>query len=314
MKLFFSSLFKLLTLVFGLIILLSSCTDWYHYTTYQGAFFLSDSTLGVIGWQYDMSESGSTLASTETENVYQYYYEYNLNTTELKTVTILQSDIDKNTGNGIMAFRYPLIYYYTYPNKGNIGALNINTLENKIITSENGYSGSEALTISNKGRYLGYRISYPKSPYYRFSILDLTEIKDIANFMVEQPLYIDEDSLKVIMLSPSNTQKWIVLYDIQSKVIDTLSENTFGIFHYYIRNDKAILNSNDNVWKYIDNIDLLNGNFNFHDITTQNIGAFDINFNKGYSVFTGDGGSVHFVNYGDSLAGVNILEYSKVEK
>jgi len=293
-----------------------SCSQYNEYRVqeWQNAFFLNDSTLGVIGWDYDLDESTNALVLSDYKNVKQIYYEYNLNTEELEKIFTLSSIEIIPVYYFYTSFLFPWLFYSTKEEEGSkeIGIFNVETKENRIFLSEEGYSGLYPLTISKNGRYFGYRLM--SHPDFRFSIYDVKNNKDIKFFTVQRPLYIDDDSLKAILLSPSNTQNWFICYDLETEEMDTLAENIYGYIDFHVTSDITLFHK-DGVWSYFLNEDLLKGKFEVHAIDNLSMakkGSCHINFNTGNAVYSTI--SIFIVDYRNNKEAKAILKYSKEER
>lgn len=300
-----------------LIILFFSCTEKYneyHVQEWQNAFFLNDSTLGVIGWDYDLDESTNAMILSDYKNVNQIYYEYNLNTEKLEEIFTLRSIEMIPVYHFYTSFLYPWLFYSTKVEEGNkeIAILNIETKENRIFKSEEGYSGLYPLTISKNGRYFGYKLM--SHPDYDYGIYDLQEEKDAFYSYLHRPLYIDDSSKTAILLYPDNTQKLFIHYNLETGKMDTLGENTFGFIDFHVSNNITLFHK-DGVWKYFINEDLLKGNLEAHTIENLNMnkkGSCHINFNTGNAVYSTI--SIFFVDYKNNKEAEAILKYSKDER
>ena len=97
-----------------------SCSQYNEYRVqeWQNAFFLNDSTLGVIGWDYDLDESTNALVLSDYKNVKQIYYEYNLNTEELEKIFTLSSIEIIPVYYFYTSFLFPWLFYSTELEEG----------------------------------------------------------------------------------------------------------------------------------------------------------------------------------------------------
>lgn len=298
------------------LILYLKCSDKYneyHVQHWQGAFFLNDSTLGVVGWQFDYRESTDEFTLSEYFNIHQYYYNFNLNTKELNEICEISHNPDFYCDRGMISYNYPLLGYSTYKEQKEVGIYNINTNEKKILKSEEGYSGLHPLTISKNGRYFGYKFSV-SNPDYDYSIYDLHEEKDVFNSYLHRPLYIDDSLKTAILLYPDNTQKFFIHYNLETEEMDTLCENTYGDIHFHVSNNITVINDNGK-WKYFKNADFLEGNFEIYELENlimDKSGACDINLTRKLAVYPT--GSIFLVNYKEGKSPEVILEWRKDKK
>ncbi len=303
-------------LPFIVLVSILSCSkvNKYHVQEWQSAFFLNDSTLGVIGWDYDLDESSDILSETDFKNVKQTYYHYNLNSGSLSTAFTLSKHELSPEYHYYTSFNHPWIYYSTKTGQGftEIGLYNLETNENKLFKSEAGYRGRYPLVVSNRGRYLGYR--YSGHPDYSYSIYDLQNNKDIFNSFLHRPLYINDSASTVLFLYPVNTQKYFLKYNMSTKVMDTLCENDFGFIDFHSTNNITVFHK-EGVWKYFINEEFVNGTFNDYVLTNLEMGkkgTCHINLNLGKAVFSTN--SIYIANYKESRKPYTILNYSKVER
>jgi len=294
-----------------------SCSQYNEYRVqeWQNAFFLNDSTLGVIGWDYDLDESTNALVLSDYKNVKQIYYEYNLNTEELEKIFTLSSIEIIPVYYFYTSFLFPWLFYSTKEEEGSkeIGIFNVETKENRIFLSEEGYSGLYPLTISKNGRYFGYKYSV-SNPDYDYSIYDLHEEKDVFNSYLHRPLCIDDSSKTAILLYPDLDQNLFIRYNLETEEMDTLAENIYGYIDFHVTSDITLFHK-DGVWSYFLNEDLLKGKFEVHAIDNLSMakkGSCHINFNTGNAVYSTI--SIFIVDYRNNKEAKAILKYSKEER
>lgn len=310
--------FLIIISIIAVCLLLNSCSDYttYHLKTWQGAFFINDTTLGVVGWEWDTDVPSSPYDEEKFYNVNQYFLKYYINSQKLEKVYTLQSDCLRNLSYHFLTFEYPILYYSTFTSSLETGIFNIETFENKLLRDNGNYpSTGKPYIVSNNGKYLGFKYAGTE---FDWGIWDTVEEKIIFSSFTKRPLFIDDSLKKVIIIEPDNTEKWLLLYDLITTQIDTLGENIFGSFRYVTNNAITVFKkSKSDTLKFFKNKELIKGEFvpyMLPNLSFTYSGTFDINLNDSLCVhgdkMTNDIFLTDFSTGGSTLT---ILLWSKKE-
>jgi len=272
----------------SLLFLKCSCYEDVHIVEWHSAFFIDSVTVGVIGWELDSKQATTDWAYTEFSNVNQYFYTYNIPTKNKTLVKELHSNCSEVSHSTSAKFSYPNVYYTTWYNKGDkIARYNMETEEIKILV----YGCPISVSGNNKYLITG---TYSDYPARIFDLTTETTIDSFHSFL--KPKYINDITKKVFMFGNevSYAGKWLLIYDMETKVIDTIGENVYGYYKGLGDYGKVII-FQDRVTEelqYIIGNDLINKTFEavqLYNVTKKIIYSFDIDLSSGYYVFQSGG-------------------------
>lgn len=210
---------KFLLLGVYLLLLTNCSTKILDGISYQGAFFLNDSTLGVVAWEYKYHPNGGPGDMPYAFDGIQRYYHYNINTKALSTVTELRR-VDGIFGNsvGSVKFTPPFFVATSYGSNGDkndILIYNVETTEKEILSQ-----GGTPVGVSPNGGYIMtesgvYNRSTKEMVYKQFS-----QPENITSYFIDS----SEEKLYGALADANGPswRKWLCSYTFASGEIDTI--------------------------------------------------------------------------------------------
>jgi len=306
-------------LLFGALIFFFTCTRYekMHVQYWQGAFFINDTTLGVLGWEWDENTAQNIFTETEYFNYCQLFFTYNINSKQLTQICTLQADCGTELPYNNLAYHHPWLYYSTCTNRLETGVLNIETLEKSLLNTAGAYKRAIPLIVSTHGNYLGYQQFY--DPDYKFGVYDLKNNQDTIGFSRSRPVYIDDSLNKIILIDDDSIPMWFLSYDIATGKIDTLGENDTGRIDHVINNKIIVQNAFDgDSLNYLNGADLLQGTFTFLDLPDLHVNtkdSYDINLEKGLCAHNSSRTyNYYLTDYKNNKVTETILLYTKKKR
>ncbi len=259
-----------------------------HIIEWHSAFFIDSVTVGVIGWELDSKQTTSDWTSSTFSDVDQYFYTYDIPTKKKTLVKKLHNNCDEVAHTNAAEFAYPNVYYTTwYDNGGKIGRYNLETDEVKILT----YGGPLSVSRNNKYLITGTGSDYPGRV---FNLTTETTIDSFHSFL--SPKYVNDITRRIFLFGNevSFAHKWLLIYDMETSLIDTIGENNYGYYKGSGDYGNVIVYSDrsSGVIQYVYSDSLLSKTDTAItlDYTTNNfIYSFDIDLSTGYYVFYSEG-------------------------
>ena len=199
------------------------CGDsWHHVSSWNGAFFIDDTTIGAIGSEYDIQHPTGSWDGGDVKNYTQSLYYYDINKKTTRVVKTFQ-DHDKGEGGEVHYVKPWLVFCSSWPydEKGVI-LYNTTTGEEESFKQ---YSTTQG--VSSDGRYVffGNNVYDRELDSLVYNTIGISD-KDIL-----EPFYVDNENVY-----GTCDDKKLVSYDINLKEYDTLrsliNDKYFESIHY----------------------------------------------------------------------------------